>query len=253
MSSKTALPALTAAIVDDEPHCIETLEWDLRTYCPNCTVVATYSDPREAIANLLDVNPDVLFLDIEMPHFNGFELLDRLQQLSSHLIFTTAYSQYAIKAFRHSAVDYLLKPVDGEELIAALSKVDVGPGRTRDPNALKVLFGQLADRASSPTRISFPTADGWELIEISEIIRCQSDGSYSYVFLSGGRKLTISRNLKQLEYPLGEYGFQRVHHRHLVNVSRIRKVMRNGALLLSDGSEIMVSRAKKDQVMKLIQ
>ncbi len=246
-------PPLTVAIVDDEPHCIETLRWDLRTYAPHCQVVGTYVDPRLALAELPSLRPDVLFLDIEMPHLNGFELLGRLEALTSHLIFTTAYSQYAVKAFRHSAVDYLLKPVDGAELTAALGKVIVDPGRSRDPNALKVLFDQLSLAEGQSSKLSLPTSDGWELVSIAEIIHCQSDGSYSYIFLTDGRKLTISRNLKQLEGPLSAYGFQRVHHRHLVNVACIRKVMRNGALLLSDGSEIAVSRAKKEQVMRLIQ
>ncbi len=249
----TAPDALTAVIVDDEPHCIETLEWDLKTYAPSCSVMATFVDPRMALAELPVLSPDVLFLDIEMPHLNGFELLDRLQELTSHLIFTTAYSQYAVKAFRHSAVDYLLKPVDGEELARALAKVNVDPERTRDPNALKVLFDQLSLEEGRSSKLSLPTSDGWELVAIAEIVRCQSDGSYSYIYLADGRRLTISRNLKQLEDPLSAYGFQRVHHRHLVNVARISKVMRNGCLLLSDGSEIVVSRAKKDQVMRLIQ
>lgn len=253
MTPTASAAPLTAAIVDDEPHCIETLAWDLKTYAPHCSVIGSFTDPREALAELPSLNADVLFLDIEMPHLNGFELLSHLQEMTSHLIFTTAYSQYAVKAFRHSAVDYLLKPVDGAELAAALAKVSVDPARNRDPNALKVLFDQLSLEEGRSSKLSLPTADGWELVSIAEIIHCQSDGSYSYIFLSDGRKLTISRNLKQLEDPLSEYGFQRVHHRHLVNVARIRKVMRNGALLMSDGSEVMVSRAKKDQVMRLIQ
>ena len=245
--------ALTAVIVDDERHCVETLEWDIQTYAPHCEVVATFTDAREAIAELEGIGPDVLFLDIEMPHHNGFELLDRLPRLTSHVIFTTAYSQYAVKAFRHSAVDYLLKPIDGTELEAALSKVKIEETRVRDPNALKILSEAIMQGGNRAAKLSLPTSDGWELVHVADIIHCQSDGSYSYIFLADGTKLTISRNLKQLEEPLTEYGFQRVHHRHLVNVSRIRKVLRSGSLEMSDGSEVVVSRAKKEQLLKLIQ
>ena len=246
-------PDLTAVIVDDESHCTETLRWDIQTYAPNCEVVASFTDARQAIQELMAINPDVLFLDIEMPHHNGFELLNHLPQLTSHVIFTTAYSQYAVKAFRHSAVDYLLKPIDGEELAAALAKVSVDPDRARDPHALKILSDAILRGSQGSSKLSLPTSDGWDLVHIADIIHCQSDGSYSYIFLADGTRLTISRNLKQLEEPLAEYGFQRVHHRHLVNVARIKKVLRSGSLEMSDGSEVVVSRAKKEQLMKLIQ
>ena len=254
MSSTNApLPPLTAVIVDDEHHCIETLSWDLQTYAPHCQIIKTFTDAREALADLPELNPDVLLLDIEMPYRNGFELLDKLPRLTSHVIFTTAYSQYAVKAFRHSAVDYLLKPIDGQELVAALAKVTVDPSRTRDPHALKILSEAILRGSQGSSKLSLPTSEGWELVHIADIVHCQSDGSYSYIFLADGTRLTISRNLKQLEEPLKEYGFQRVHHRHLVNISKIKKVLRSGSLEMSDGSEVIVSRAKKERLMKLIQ
>ena len=254
MSAPTPTPPdLTAVIVDDERHCVETLAWDLQTYAPHCKVVSTFADARVAVGELQDINPDVLFLDIEMPYLNGFELLEQLPRLASHVIFTTAYSQYAVKAFRHSAIDYLLKPVDGRELVAALAKVTVDPERVRDAHALKVLSDALLRGSQGSSKLSLPTSDGWELVHIADIVHCQSDGSYSYIFLADGTRLTISRNLKQLEEPLKDYGFQRVHHRHLVNIARIKKVLRSGSLEMSDGSEVVVSRAKKDQLLKLIQ
>ena len=245
--------ALTAVIVDDERHCIETLEWDLQTYASHCEVIGTFTDAREAAAELETHPPDVLFLDIEMPHLNGFELLSRLPGLRSHVIFTTAYSQYAVKAFRHSAVDYLLKPIDGTELAAALAKVSVEAVPERDPSALRVLSEAIMQGGNRDAKLSLPTSEGWELVRVADIVRCQSDGSYSYIYLADGTRLTISRNLKQLEEPLVAYGFQRVHHRHLVNVSRIRKVHRSGSLEMSDGSEVGVSRAKKEDLLKLLQ
>lgn len=244
---------LRAVIVDDEYHCIETLQWDIKTYAPQCRVIATFSDARKAIEGLTSLDPDVLFLDIEMPHHNGFELLSSLPQLKSHVIFTTAYSQYAVKAFRHSAVDYLLKPVDGDELAKALSKIAVDDHRPLDSHGLKVLSESILGEHRSASKLSLPTAEGWELIDILDIVHCESDGSYSNIYFRNGNRLTISRNLKQLEEALSGYGFQRVHHRHLVSIACIKRILRSGTLEMIDGSEVVISRGKKEALLRLIQ
>ena len=256
---------LRAVIVDDETHCITTLAWELETSCPDCEVVASFTDSTEALARLPTLEHDVLFLDIEMPQLNGFELLNRLgPEHRGHLIFTTAYSEYAVKAFKYSAVDYLLKPVDRDDLVSALAKVpqegEGGPatqsptGRA-DGGALKVLFDNLdAARHGLPMRLSLPTSEGWELVELADIIRCRSDGSYTDIYLAGGRKITISRNLKQLEESLPSEEFQRVHHSHLINLKHVRRFVRQdgGVLVMSDDSEVVVARSRKEQVLALL-
>ena len=253
-------PTLRVVIVDDEEHCIKTLAWELKS-CPlPCEVIATFTNSVEAAAEIPKLEPDVLFLDIEMPRLNGFELLaelDDLRDLKTHLIFCTAYSEYAVKAFKYSAIDYLLKPIDGEELEKALRKVEDQRSESTDydASALKHLFNQLQQGGQSrQARLSLPTSQGWELVEIDNIVRCQSDGSYTSVYLTDGTHLTISRNLKQIEDSLPAELFYRVHNSHLVNLDHVRRYLRvdGGSLVMDDGSEVAVARSRKDKVLSLL-
>ena len=256
----TPLPPLRAVIVDDEEHCVKTLAWELEAAEPRCEVLATFTDSSLAVHQLARLAPDLLFLDIEMPQLNGFELLTRLETLGTrtpNVIFTTAYSDYAVKAFKYSAVDYLLKPVDREELEKALRRVprdaDVSP--ESESGGLKVLFDNMAsEKHGRPMRISLPTGEGWELVSIDEIVRCQSDGSYTDIHLATGRTITISRNLKQIEESLSSAPFHRVHHSHLVNFDHVKRFVRQdgGTLIMSDGGEVAVARSRKDEVLALL-
>ena len=246
---------LRAVIVDDEAHCIKTLRWEIEQYAPTCEVVATFTDPTVALAELPGVKPDVLFLDIEMPKLNGFDLLSRLREQRMHVVFTTAYSEYAVRAFKYSAVDYLLKPVDKDELLAALGKIEGPAEAVKDSASLKVLFDNLdGAREGRPMRLSLPTSDGWELVSVSDVIRCQSDGSYTDIHIEGGRCIKISRNLKQLDEALGGADFVRVHHSHLVNLAHVRRFLRQdgGVVVMSDGSEVAVARSRKEQLLSLL-
>ena len=256
----TAPPRLRAVIVDDEEHCVKTLAWELEAAEPACDLTASFTDSDVALGALPGLSFDVLFLDIEMPRLNGFELLTRLREqagVTPHVIFTTAYSEYAVKAFQYSAVDYLLKPVDRDELNKALSRVPSPslPARPQDGGLLKVLFDNIHEAANGrPMRLSLPTGDGWTLVNIGNIIRCRSDGSYTDVHLVGGECLTISRNLKQVEESLSSVSFYRVHNSHLVNLTHVQRFVRQdgGTLVMSDGSEVTVSRSRKDEVMNLL-
>ncbi len=251
---------LKAVIVDDEEHCIRTLSWELDGCTTKCEVVASFTNSLTALQQMEGLAPDVIFLDIEMPQLNGFELVSALQELKtldSHIIFTTAYSDYAVKAFKFSAVDYLLKPVDREELEAALAKVPTPHHRnsTSEGGSLKLLFDNLhALDNGQPMRLSLPSADGWDLVEVQSIIRCASDGSYTDVHLKDGRCITVSRNLKQLEDSLPADIFHRVHNQHLINLAHVERFSRQdgGTLIMSDKSEVTVARSRKEQVLNLI-
>lgn len=254
------LKPLRAVIVDDEDHCIKTLKWELQACTPACEVVASFTDSTEALGQLPTLEPDILFLDIEMPQLNGFELVRRLNEhkaLRAHLIFTTAYSDYAVKAFKFSAVEYLLKPVDREELEGALQKVAAATQATNEQDAasLRLLFDNLdaLDRGR-PMRLSLPSTAGYELVHVRDIIRLSSDGSYTNVYLQDGRCITVSRHLKQLEESLPEQIFVRVHHSHLVNFEHVKRYLRQdgGTLVMSDGGEVAVARSRKDHVLSLI-
>ena len=254
--SQTQTP-LTAVIVDDESHCVKTLAWELEGYAPGCQLLKSFTDSNEALRELPRLNPDVLFLDIEMPMLNGFDLLNQLTPKPRNLIFTTAYSEYAVRAFEYSAIDYLLKPVDKDDLASALDQIAERPAADpeQDSYKLRLLFDNLsASEQGRPMRLSLPTGEGWELVSIGDIVRCASDGSYTEVILTDGQKLTISRNLKQLEDTLTEQGFYRVHNSHLVNFSHVKRFVRQdgGSLIMSDGSEVSVSRSKKEMVLNMI-
>ena len=248
--------SLRAAIIDDEQHCIDTLTWELATFCPEVEVVASFGESPAALEALPGLKPDVLFLDIEMPKLNGFQLLSQLEGLNSHIIFTTAYSQYAVKAFHYNAVDYLLKPIDPDRLKQAIAKVPVDEAAARPVGSLRLLYDTIDELRADvlPTRLSLPTSDGYELIKIRDIIRCQSDGCYTDLYLKGARKFTVSRNLKQLEQALEAHSFRRVHHSHLVNFKHITRFSRvdGGIIEMSDGSEVLVSRSRREALLGLL-
>ncbi len=249
-------PTLRAAIVDDEQHCIDTLTWELATFCPEVELVGSFGESLTALEALPTLRPDVLFLDIEMPKLNGFQLLSQLEGLQSHIIFTTAYSEYAVKAFHYNAVDYLLKPIDPDRLKQAVAKVPVEGAAARPPGSLRLLYDTIDELRADvlPTRLSLPTSEGYELIKIRDIIRCQSDGCYTDLYLKNDRKFTVSRNLKQLERALEAHSFRRVHHSHLVNFKHIIRFSRTdgGIIEMSDGSEVLVSRSRREALLGLL-
>jgi two-component system LytT family response regulator len=196
--------------------------------------------------------PDLLFLDIEMPQMNGFELLEKLPDTNLNIIFTTSYDQYAIKAIRFSALDYLLKPVDREELQNALQKVT---DNAQHPltQQLEILL-QKINTPTSPaiSKVAMPTMEGLQMVNVDSIISCQSDSNYTIILLKDKNKLTVSRTLKDIEEILEGYSFIRVHHSYLVNINEINKYVKGegGYLVMSDGSNVDVSRSKKDLLLK---
>src|SRR5690606_27364366 len=193
--------------------------------------------------------PDLVFLDIEMPFMNGFDLLNQLDEINFSLIFTTAYDQFAVKAFKVSALDYLVKPVEDEDLIQAVQKA-ISNKRTTEDVAVKHLLKQVTERKLSD-RIFVPTSNGLEFVESEQIVHCESDSNYTTIFLEGGAKMLISRTLKDIEDMLTADYFFRVHNSHLVNLKYVKKYVRGdgGHLELKDGSIIGVSRARKQALL----
>jgi two-component system LytT family response regulator len=243
---------IKAIIVDDEPYCCEALESLLSRYCPKVEVVNVSHSGKEALKAIKEHKPDLLFLDIEMPQMNGFELLEKLPDTNLNIIFTTSYDQYAIKAIRFSALDYLLKPVDREELQNALQKVT---DNAQHPltQQLEILL-QKINTPTSPaiSKVAMPTMEGLQMVNVDSIISCQSDSNYTIILLKDKNKLTVSRTLKDIEEILEGYSFIRVHHSYLVNINEINKYVKGegGYLVMSDGSNVDVSRSKKDLLLK---
>ncbi len=245
---------IKAIIVDDEPNCCEILATLLERYCPQVKVADICYSGQAALSSIIEMNPDIVFLDIEMPNMNGFELLENLQSINFKLIFTTSYDQYAIKAIRFSALDYLLKPIDREELQNAVKKAMQALDRPM-PQQFEVLMQKLNKTGNGGQKIALPTMEGLLLIAIDSIISCASERNYSILYLKEKKKLVISRPLKEMEELLEDHSFLRVHHSYLVNLKEINKYVRGegGYLIMSDGSTVDISRSKKDLLVSKLQ
>ena len=241
---------IKAVIIDDEIHCRKTLNMLLAENCPDVQVVEQCEDGEAGILAIQKLKPDIVFLDIEMPGMNGFEMLQKLPAINFEIIFTTSYDQYAIKAFKFSALDYLLKPVDRQELEAAVQKVVKRLSRPV-PQQLEILLQKLYQPASSIRKIALPTMEGLQMIPIDSIISCASDSNYTIFQLKNKQKLIVSRLLREVEEMLEEYSFLRVHHSYVVNLNEIEKYYKGdgGYVVMSDGSSIDVSRNKKDVLL----
>ena len=192
---------------------------------PDSIIIGTFTNPLEALEFIKNNPPDLLFLDIEMPKLNGFSLLDNLLPIDFDVIFTTAYDQYAIKAFKYSAINYLLKPITEKDIVAAFSLWQKRGKKTTDKQ-WNLLQTQIKDVNKDYFQIAFPTSAGYQVVEIKNIIRCQSDSNYTYIFCKDQNKILISRTLKELEELLSNHGFLRIHQSHLINPQFVKEILK---------------------------
>lgn len=241
-------------VVDDEPYACQALLTLLEKHCPEIKVEAACNSARQAVEKIRELQPHLVFLDVEMPHMNGFQLLESFSPVPFQVIFTTSYDQYAIKAIRFSALDYLLKPVDAQELKAAVKKAERLLSSVL-PAQLDILLEKLRQPATLANRIALPTLEGLQMIPVDAIVYCMANSNYTAFFLKDKSKLMVSRTLKEIEEMLGEHPFLRVHHSCLVNLHEIKKYTKGegGTLLMSDGAEVDVSRSRKDSLLKKLQ
>lgn len=242
---------INAIIIDDEPDCCESLSILLQRNCPEVNIAGTFYSAEKALLAINEIKPQLVFLDIEMPNMNGFEMLEKLSSIDFELIFTTSYDQYAIKAIRFSALDYLLKPIDREELQKAVQKVK---SRLQKPltQQLEILLQKINQPSNPIQRIALPTMEGLKLVPVDSIISCASEGNYTIFLLKDKQKIIVSRPLKEVEEMLEEYSFFRVHHSYIVNMNEIDRFIKTdgGYLIMSDGSSVDVSRSKKELLLK---
>lgn len=245
---------ITATIVDDEPYCCESLATLLERYCPAVKTLDICFSASTALQSILEDPPQILFLDIEMPNMNGFELLEKFPSINFELIFTTGYDQYAIKAIQFSALDYLLKPIEREALQRAVHKA-LQRMHHPLPQQIEILFQKLKHPTIPIHKIAIPTMEGLQMIFVECIISCKADGNYTIFYLKNKQKLTASRTLKEIEVLLEDYSFTRVHHSYLVNLNEIEKYIKGegGSLMMSDGTTIDISRSRKDILLKKLQ
>ncbi len=240
-------------IVDDELKSRESLKILLEDFCEGVSVNALCQNVDEAIIAVRDVNPDVIFLDIQLQRETGFDLLTRLKDFDFEVIFTTAYSEFAIKAFRFSAIDYLLKPIDVQELIQALAKVQ----RRLDHNfaeRLRELMHNLRTKSSENYKLALPTSDGLIFVKVNSILYCEASGNYTEIMMDDNKKYLVSRTLKEYEDLLVEQNFFRIHHAYLINLNGIKKYVRGdgGYVIMNNDRSLDVSKRKKEGFLSRI-
>ncbi|MBP6590242.1 MAG: response regulator transcription factor [Chitinophagaceae bacterium] len=242
---------IQALIIDDEKNAIEVLELQLSRYCKQVQVLATAQGGVQGIELIRKYQPDLVFLDIEMPHKNGFDVLNETKDCRYKVIFTTAYDQFAIRAFKFSAVDYLLKPIDIRELQEAVEKAAIKEEQGSLDEKLQVLISQLQAPVRQE-RIALPVGDGMQFFHTDEILRCESDSNYTHISLTNGKKITIAKTLKEVEESLRGVDFYRIHQSHLVNMNHISKVVKGegGYVVMKDGTTITISRNKKEAFLE---
>lgn len=246
----------TAVLIDDEFHSTELLEEIINAHVPNLSVVAKFNNAKDA-ANYIPKNmPDIIFLDIEMPGMNGFELIDALGDDIPDVIFITAYDRFAIKAIKFSAFDYILKPVDIEELKTTVTKWVEYKNERVPIGDIKYLVQLLKEKSGDNIdRIVLSMQDAYEVVPINDIVRIESKSNYCNVYIEDRSPLLIARTLKDFEETLSEKGFIRVHNSHLVNARKIKKFVKadGGHLEMTDGSIVYVSKSKKADIIRLFQ
>lgn len=241
---------IKSIIIDDEKPGRENLSGLLQQYCPGVIVVAQAASVDEAIVLIRQLKPDLVFLDIEMPGKNGFQLLEHFNNFPFEVIFVTAHGNYAIRAIRFSASDYILKPININELIAAVDKVDIRIRQKEENHRLKQLFLNLQQPQNA--RIGLPTADRIEYAEVKTIIRCEGEGNYTHIWFVGKKHLFVAKTLVEFEDLLSSFNFVRIHKAHLVNLLHVVAYIKTdgGMLQLTNGEKIAISRRRKDFVLE---
>ncbi|MBB1282792.1 response regulator transcription factor [Flavisolibacter sp. BT320] len=240
---------LKAILIDDEPDCVRLLALQLKEYCPQVHIVGQYTSSEEGQQAIQMLNPDVVFLDIEMPKMNGFALLEKVGDISFSLIFVTAYNEFAVKAFRFSALDYLLKPLDNHELQEAVRKVE--KRQPLDMRQLTMLRSQLQD-GQHPQKIAVPYQGGVHFIELKDLVYGEADSNYTKLFLTNGKHYLLSKTLRDVEQVLEERNFLRVHRQFLVNLDHIKTYHKGEAayLVMQGDINIPVAKNQKDRLVQ---
>jgi len=230
-------------IVDDEKYSRKLLKELIQKYCPDLELVGSCENVKEAIKAIINKKPELIFLDIEMPNEDGFALFEYFEEPPFETIFATAYSEYAIKAIRQSALDYLLKPINKDELLTAVAKA-------KEKRTLQT--SQPASILNS--KLFLPSQDHIAIIDKSDIIRCEAQANYTLIHIQNKPAILVSKNLKHYETMLDGFGFMRVHRGHLVNLGEITEISRikNAFITLKDGSNIPITSDKKKEVMELL-
>lgn len=244
---------IKAIIIDDEQHCIDRVETLLSPYENTITIVGNYLTVETGVRGIESLCPDVVFLDVQIHEQTGFDVLKAVKQLNFEVIFTTAFDMYAVQAFKFSAIDYLLKPIDADDFKLAIDKLSQKIEAKDFSKKVKVLLDNIS-KNDVQKKITIPTLDGLEFLEVANIIRCEADINYTIIHTKDGRKIMVAKTLKSFEALLADCNFFRIHNSHLINLNHLVKYTKGkgGYVTLIDHSTIEVSVRRKDDFLKAI-
>ncbi len=242
---------IKAVIIDDEQLAIESLQWEIENFSNEVKIIETFTNPKEAISGINYLKPDLVFLDIEMPEIDGFQLLQLLDYRHFDLIITTAYNQYAIQAFKANAIDYLLKPVDPDDLLQAIEKVKARQLNNSSTKNIETVLNQLINSEFKQKRIPLSLNSKVVFVEPENILYCKSDGGYTSVYMKSGESYLVSRSIKNFEKILPPKMFLRNHKSYIVNLNEIKEFLKQGAgeIVLSNDKIIPISRSYRQNIL----
>lgn len=241
---------LKAVIVDDEPKAIQSLTWELSNFSTEIEVIASFSDPDEALVYLNSNTPDCLFLDVQMPTIGGFQFLEKINHTDFAVIITTAYDEYAIKALKHEAIDYLLKPIDSDDLRDCITKIKKHNDRVINSTNLERMLTNFNSKYDKK-RITLNTDGKLLFLDVDDIIYIESDGNYSTLFLQNQKKIVVTKKLKQVDAILPEHYFFRIHNSYIINLNKIKAFIKNeGYVIMDSNHKIPVARQRKSDFLE---
>ncbi len=243
---------LSTIIIDDQQNCIDDLSLLLKTNCTAVSIVALAHSGTEGIVALKKHKPQLVFLDVEMQDMTGFEMLQQLSETNFHVIFTTAFDKYAIKAIRFNAIDYLLKPVSKNELIEAVERAANAPSALT-VQQIKNLKETSQNKQVPQNKIALTTSEGLEYVKLEDIVYCLADGSYTTVYLSDKTQLLVSKSIGKLDEVIDGNGFYRTHNSSLINLAHVKKYVRTdgGYVVMSNGDTVTIARNRKEEFLEL--
>jgi two-component system LytT family response regulator len=248
----------TAILIDDDANLRAGMRQLLSMYAPEINVLGEAESVQTGVEAINLFQPQVIFLDIQLSDGTGFDLLEKLAEMngkiSSQVVFITAHEQYAIKAFRFSALDFLLKPVDPEELQKVIYKIKNVLAKSDNYAHIDLLLENIRRKVDNFKRIALSTSDGIHLFEISDIIRCESEDNYTKFYIKNNKPILISKTLKEYEELLTEHGFERIHQSHLINLNYLKSYIKKdgGYVVMADNSHLPISQRKKERLQELI-
>lgn len=249
---------ISAILIDDDINLRNGMKGLLQRYAPEINIIGEADSVISGVEAMVSLNPQVVFLDIQLNDGTGFDILEKITALSgttkAHIVFITAHEQYAIKAFRFSALDFLLKPVDPDELQKVILKIKIEIEKNDSSSHIDLLLENIRKKVDNFKRIALSTSEGIHLFDVSDIIRCESEDNYTKFFIKNSKPILISKTLKEYEELLSEHGFERIHQSHLINLNYLKSYIKKdgGYVVMADDSHLPISQRKKERLQEIL-